>query len=67
MYGKLRPADQALISNALPIGLAHNLKLKHKIAAGQPIHQSDVEFDEDNAILRLRREMVQHFVERNEF
>ena len=61
VYGKLRPADQARTSNALPIGLAHNLKLKHKIAAGQPIHQSDVELDENNAILRLRREMVQRF------
>ena len=63
MYGKLRPADQARTSNTLPIGLAHNLKLKHKIAAGQPIRQSDVELDENNAILRLRREMVQRFAE----
>ncbi len=59
----LTRADQARISNTLPIGLAHNLKLKHKIAAGQPIHLSDVEFDENNAILRLRREMLQRFRE----
>ena len=61
VYGKLKPADQARTPNALPIGLAHDLKLKHKIAAGQLIHQSDVELDENNAILRLRREMVQRF------
>ena len=63
VYGKLMPAGQAHTSNTLPIGQAHDLKLKHKIAAGQPIYQSDVKFDEDNAILRLRREMVQRFAE----
>ncbi|MCE2438872.1 MAG: flagellar biosynthesis protein FlgA [Candidatus Latescibacteria bacterium] len=61
VYGKLMPAGSAVRDEILPIGLAHALRLKRGIAAGHPIHRSDVELDEDSDVLRLRREMEVQF------
>lgn len=61
VYGRLMPATQALKLGTLPIGLAHHLKLKNKVAAGQPVRWSDVEYDETELAVRIRREMEQRF------
>ena len=61
VYGKLMPAASAVRDGILPVGLAHQLTLKRRIAAGQPIHRSDVELDEDSDVLRLRKEMEVRF------
>jgi len=62
VYGTLMPAGDALKAGALPIGLAHNVKLRNDIAAGQPIHWSDVEIDEKDPVVRFRREMERYSV-----
>ena len=57
VYGKLMPAASAVRDGILPVGLAHQLRLKRRIAAGRQIHRTDVELDEDSDVLRLRKEM----------
>jgi len=57
IYGALLPVEDALKAGALPIGLAHNVRLKNEVAAGQPIRWSDVEYDEADSVVCFRREM----------
>ena len=57
VYGKLMPAASAVRDGVLPIGLAHKVKLKRGVGAGQPINRSDVELDTDSDVLRLRGEL----------
>ncbi len=59
VYGMLLPAEIAIQDGTLPIGLAHNITLKNKILAGQPILWSDVEYDETDPVVRFRRAMEQ--------
>jgi predicted homoserine dehydrogenase-like protein len=61
VYGRLMPAAQALRLGTLPIGLVHHMKLKNKVAAGQPVHWSDVVYDEMDVALQFRREMERQF------
>ncbi len=61
VYGKLMPAASAVRDGILPVGLAHALRLKRGVAAGQPILRADVELDEDSDVLRLRKEMEVRF------
>ena len=57
VYGALRPAEDALKAGELPIGLAHNMRLKNEVAAGQHVLWSDVEYDEIKPVVHFRREM----------
>jgi predicted homoserine dehydrogenase-like protein len=57
VYGKLMPAKASMKLGGLPLGLAHGVKLKRKVAAGQVLQWSDVEFDPNNAAVQFRREM----------
>jgi predicted homoserine dehydrogenase-like protein len=57
VFGKLMPAADSLAGGYLPLGLAHKVKLKHGIAAMQPVRWSDVEFDAGNQAVQVRREM----------
>lgn len=57
VYGKLMPADKSLAAGALPLGLAHKLRLKNPVAAGALVRWSDVEFDPNDAAVKFRREM----------
>jgi len=57
VYGKLMPARDSLASGGLPLGLAHGLALKRDIAAGRALRWDDVDFDAQNAAVRVRREM----------
>ncbi len=59
--GGLRPAKASLASGYLPLGLAHNVKLKNAIADGTPITWSDVEIDETTIAYKLRRWMEEQF------
>ena len=45
VWGKLMPAAASLKAGALPIGLAHRVKLKNDIAHGAVVRWSDVEID----------------------
>lgn len=64
VYGKLLPAGQALTAGGLPIGLAHQVRLKNPVTAGQIVSWSDVAVDESDRAVRLRREMEQQFSHR---
>ena len=57
VYAKLVPAARSLSLGALPIGLAHRVKLKRDIAAGEFVAAADVALDEDAPAVRVRREM----------
>ncbi|WP_306143797.1 NAD(P)H-dependent oxidoreductase [Roseibium sp. MMSF_3412] len=61
VWGKLLPAKASLECSALPIGLAHGVRLKNRIAAGQIVTWRDVEIDETIEAVRIRREMEQRF------
>jgi predicted homoserine dehydrogenase-like protein len=61
VWGKLMPAPASLEAGALPIGLAHGVKLKHDIAHGAVVRWSDVEIDANNETVRTRRAMEAKF------
>jgi predicted homoserine dehydrogenase-like protein len=61
VWGKLMPADESLKVGALPIGLAHRVKLRNDIAHGAVVRWSDVEFDADNDTVKTRKAMEAAF------
>lgn len=61
VYGKLSPAADSVRRGELPIGLAHGVALTAAVAAGQPLHWSDVAIDETTVAARTRREMEAAF------
>jgi predicted homoserine dehydrogenase-like protein len=61
VWGKLMPAAASLRAGALPIGLAHRVKLKHDIAHGAVVRWSDVEIDADDETIKTRRAMEAKF------
>jgi len=60
VVGKLMPARDSLAQKALPLGLAHNVKLIRPVEAGGTVCWSDVAIDDSFAV-RARREMEQVF------
>jgi predicted homoserine dehydrogenase-like protein len=56
VYGKLVPAARSLGEHALPLGLAHNVRLANDIAAGATVRWSDVALDANTLAVRVRRE-----------
>ena len=61
VYGKLLPARKSLDLGALPIGLAHHVKLTRDVAEGAVVRWSDVTIDERTQHVALRREMERAF------
>jgi predicted homoserine dehydrogenase-like protein len=57
VYAKLIPAAQSLRRAALPIGLAHHVKVTHDVGAGAILTRADVTLDEKQDAVRIRREM----------
>ena len=57
VWGKLMPAADSLRMSALPLGLAHGVKLKNPVAEGETLHWSDVDIDEADATAAFRRDM----------
>jgi len=57
VVGKLMPGADSLRIGALPLGLAHDVKLRRAVAVGQPVRWVDVAADESSAAVKLRREM----------
>ncbi len=55
--GRLMPAADSLAREALPIGLAHGVRLRRAVAAGDVLRRGDVEIDPDDPAVRLRAEM----------
>ena len=59
VYAKLIPAARSLKLGALPIGLAHHVKLVRDVAAGEFLTAADVALDANAQAVRIRREMEQ--------
>src|ERR1700688_4030442 len=57
VYAKLVPAARSLKLGALPIGLAHRVKLVRDVAAGDFVTAAAVALDENARAVRIRREM----------
>lgn len=60
VWGKLMPAADSLRLNALPIGLAHGVRLTRPVSAGMVLTWADVAGEENDAA-RFRREMEETF------
>jgi predicted homoserine dehydrogenase-like protein len=61
VWGKLMPAADSLAAGALPIGLAHKVKLKSDIAHGAVVRWSDVEINAADDAIATRRAMEARF------
>jgi predicted homoserine dehydrogenase-like protein len=61
VWGKQTPAVRSLDQGMLPIGLAHNVKLKRDITTGEALKWEDVEYDAHDLAVKVRREMEAAF------
>jgi len=61
VWGKQTPAEVSLRHELLPLGLAHNVKLKRAIKEGDALKWSDVEVDSNDTAVKVRREMEAAF------
>ena len=59
--GQADAGAKSLSAGALPIGLAHRVKLKSDVAHGAVVRWSDVEVDENNDAIRTRKAMEAAF------
>lgn len=57
VYGRVMPAAESLRLGGLPLGLAHHIRLRHAVGAGQIVRWSDVDIDPDEPAAAFRREM----------
>src|SRR5690606_28573091 len=60
VFGKLMRAEDSLARRALPMGLAHKIKLTRPVAAGATVSWDDVAIEDDD-IVAFRREMERTF------
>jgi len=65
VWGKQTPAEVSLERELLPLGLAHNVKLKNSIPEGGALRWSDVTYDPNDTAVKVRREMEAAFGRRN--
>ena len=61
VYGKLMPAADSLAKSALPIGLAHKVKLVRDVGVGEAVTWDHVVIDPSNTVARFRLEMEAEF------
>jgi predicted homoserine dehydrogenase-like protein len=61
VWGKLMPARDSLAARALPIGLAHRVKLGRDVAEGRTVSWDDVDYDASSPAVQFRREMERLF------
>jgi len=61
VWGKLMSARDSAARKALPIGLAHKLKLRRDLAEGATVSWDDVEYDAASQAVSIRREMEKDF------
>jgi predicted homoserine dehydrogenase-like protein len=57
VWAKAIPASKSLALKALPIGLAHNVKLKRPVARDAVVSYDDVELTHDLDVVELRKAM----------
>ncbi len=61
VWGRLMPAEASLKAGALPIGLAHSVRLKNDVVHGAVVRWSDVDFDADSDTVKTRKAMEAAF------
>ncbi|MEN5081931.1 Gfo/Idh/MocA family oxidoreductase [Bosea sp. TWI1241] len=61
VWGKQTPAADSLAQGYLPLGLAHKVKLKSAVKAGERLRWADVDYDASSLAVRVRREMEAAF------
>lgn len=66
VWGKQTPADASLKGGCLPLGLAHNVRLRRDVKKGAALAWADVEVDETSQAVKIRREMEARFARPNE-
>ena len=66
VWGKQTPASVSLERELLPLGLAHDVKLKRDIKQGEALKWSDVVYDVNDTAVKVRREMEAAFGRPNE-
>ncbi|MDN7131223.1 Gfo/Idh/MocA family oxidoreductase [Halomonas sp. MC140] len=58
VWAKAIPASLSMKLDALPIGLAHNVKLKNPVKKDQVVRMSDVELVDDQDVIAIRLEQL---------
>src|SRR6266404_154992 len=66
VWGKQVPAARSLAEGLLPLGLAHEVRLKRGVAEGECLRWSVVDYDENALAVKVRREMEAAFGRPNE-
>ncbi|HEX3096238.1 MAG TPA: SAF domain-containing protein [Usitatibacter sp.] len=61
VWGKLMPAADSAARRALPIGLAHRVKVKRDLPEGAIVSWDDVEHDAQSQAVQVRRQMEAAF------
>jgi predicted homoserine dehydrogenase-like protein len=61
VHGRLLPASASLAQGALPIGLAHGVKLTSAVSMGETVRWADVAVDGGAQAVQVRREMEDLF------
>jgi len=61
VWGKQMPAADSVSMGALPLGLAHDVKLKNPIKTGAQVRWTDVDIDQTLEAVQFRRQMEQAF------
>ncbi|PWB59992.1 MAG: flagellar biosynthesis protein FlgA [Bradyrhizobiaceae bacterium] len=61
VWGKQTPAARSLDEGLLPLGLAHDVKLKRDVAMGERLKWADVDYDPNDSAVKVRREMEAAF------
>jgi predicted homoserine dehydrogenase-like protein len=65
VWGRQAPAQDSLDAGMLPLGLAHQVRLKRDVKEGAPLRWADVDYDAADLAVRVRREMEAAFGRRN--
>ncbi len=61
VWGKQMPAERSLEIGALPLGLAHRVRLRRAVSLGEQIRWSDVDIDAGDPAVQIRRRMEAEF------
>src|SRR4029450_6713774 len=61
VWGKLLPSEKSVQPGALPLGLAHDVKVVRAVKKGQSLSWADVAMDTTTAAYKVRREMESLF------
>jgi predicted homoserine dehydrogenase-like protein len=65
VWGRQTPAAHSLDQGLLPLGLAHNVRLRRDVALGEALRWVDVGHDPDDFAVKVRREMEAAFGRQN--